>query len=481
VLDRLLRDGAIYGSADALSRVVAFVTFPIIAGVLSLDGFGLLELAMTLVTMGGVLVRCGMNNAVQRFYWDPLTTEDQRPSVVSAGLTITLVLGILLALLAYAFHPMVLSLGGARVAPLGAVGVLGLALLLPLTTWNQFLQDILRLHFVPWKFLGFSFLTRAFSAVLAAVAALMLHAGVGGILFAQALVLLVSFPLGLWLIRKDLTIRMSPVWTKRLLAYGAPLILTEAAFWLFSSIDRWMLASMVGAHEVGIYSAAFRISVLASFVAMAFGMAWSPYAVKLQSEYPNSFKDIYSEILVLLLLVMLTIGGAIALFSGEVIAVLLPVEFAGAAAPLCILALCVVIQATQQVTAVGISMSQKTHLFVYLVWAAAGINVLINLALIPQMGATGAAWATLVAHLMLTMGYMFCSQRVYPIPYPKLRLLWLGAISAVLLWSALTLQSSEISANLIALKAAILITCVLLGWPAIRMQVLRPSKLLIQL
>jgi O-antigen/teichoic acid export membrane protein len=76
---------------------------------------------------------------------------------------------------------------------------------------------------------------------------------------------------------------------------------------------------------------------------------------------------------------MLMVGGTISLFAGELLALLLPIEYAGAAFPLSILAICVVVQATQQITAVGISMSLKTHLFAYLVWVAAGINVLINL------------------------------------------------------------------------------------------------------
>jgi O-antigen/teichoic acid export membrane protein len=468
ILGKLLKDSVIYGGGDALVRVVAFVTFPIIASALSVDGFGVLELAMTLVTMGGLVARCGMNNAVQRFYWDPLTPEQQRPVVVTAGLTITVTLGAVLALLAYAFHPLVLQSGGGHVAAMGAIGAVGLALLLPLTPWTQYLQDVLRLHFAPWKFMGFS-------AVLAAFAAVKLGAGVGGVIFAQALVLLVAFPLGLWLIRRDLTMGIDRAWAQRLLAYGAPFILTEAAFWLFASIDRWMLAAMIGAQEVGVYSASFRISVLASFVAMAFGMAWSPYAVKLQSEYPTRFKSMYAEILVLLLFVMLLVGGTIALFSGELVGLLLPSEFAGAAMPLCVLTLCVVVQASQQITAVGISLSKKTHLFAYLVWIAAGANVLLNLALIPHFGAVGAAWATLIAHLLLTVGYMLCTQRVYPIPFPKGRLLWLAALGAALLGSALALQSSELSITLIATKLAVVLLSALLGWAAVRMQVLRPS------
>ncbi len=475
LLVKLLKDTVIYGSSDALVRIVAFVTFPIIAGALSVDGFGVLELAMTLVTMGGLITRCGMNNAVQRFYWDPLTPEDRRPDLVTTGLFIIISLGIVLAFLVYIFHPLVLQSSGGEVAVIGTAGAVGLAFLLALTPWTQYIQDILRLHFAPWKFMGYSFVTRAFAAVLAAATAVALHKGPGGVLLAQALVLLVSLPLGLWLIKRDLSKRIDRVWAKRLLAYGAPFIFTEAAFWLFSSIDRWMLAALIGMQETGIYSAAFRISVLASFVSMAFGMAWSPYAVKLQGEFPTTFKAMYAEVLLLLIVVMMAVGGGVALFSPELVRALLPHEYEASSAALPVLAFCVVVQASQQVTAVGISMSGKTHIFAYLVWATAAINALINLPLIHHFGVAGAAWATLVSHMLLTMGYLVCSGYVYPIPYPIRRLLWLCMLGVALLACSLALQAHVPSIGLMALKLALLAVCLLLSWPALRLQALLHS------
>jgi O-antigen/teichoic acid export membrane protein len=472
MLRRIISDGIIYGGADALSRLVAFCIFPLIARALSVNGFGVLELTMTMVTMGGLVVRCGMNNAVQRFYWDDLTPGDQRPTLVTTGLTIIFGLGVMLAVMAFTFQALVLPSEEGSGTPFSAIGVIGFALLVPLTPWIQYLQDVLRLHFARLKFVAFSFLTRSFSTILAAVAVVMFSGGVESVLFAQAIVLLVAFPLGLWLIRQDLTKQIDLLWGKRLIVFGSPYILTEAAFWVFSCIDRWMLASMIGADEVGVYSAASRISNVGSFLSLAFGMAWSPYAVKLKSEFPTQYKYIYAEMLVLLLVVMLLVGGGIAMFSGELLAMLLPVEFAGAATPLAILGLCVVVQASQQITAAGISLSSKPHLFVYLTWIAAGVNALLNLIFIPNLGATGAAWATLVSHLVLTAGYLLCTQRVFPIPFPVVRLLWLAAIGVALLWSALVLHSSEMTFSLTLFKLAILLGCITLGWSAVRMQVL---------
>jgi O-antigen/teichoic acid export membrane protein len=475
MLSNLVRESLIYGGSDALARIVAFFTFPIVASALSVEGFGILDLGMTVVAMGGAIARCGMNNAVQRFYWDPLTNKAQRPHLVTTGLIITTSLGVAISGLCYALYQIALRLEYDVGIGLGVVGLAGIGFLIPLTTNTQYLQDVFRLHLAPWKFFGFAFCTRTCSTVLTAVAVATFHIGVDGVLMAQALVLLACFPLGLRLIRKDLTRYTDPIWSRRLLAFGAPFILTEAAFWLLGSIDRWMLALYMGAQEVGVYSAAFRISTLVGFLSLAFGMAWSPYAVKLKTEYPTQYTRMYSEILVLLIVVMLFAGGGLALFAGELLAMLLPAEFAGAGTPLVILAFCVVVQASQQITAVGISLSLKSHLFVYLVSGAAGANALLNMALIPAMGATGAAWSTLAAHLLLTCGYIVCTRFVYPIPFPIIRLLCLAGIGVVLLAAALMLYSQELSFNRIAVKLVILFSCTALAWLTVRLRVLQPG------
>ena len=69
-------------------------------------------------------------------------------------------------------------------------------------------------------------------------------------------------------------------WIKKLIIYGYPFIFSGLAYWIFGSIDRWMLAYLTDIKEVGIYSVAFRFSMIPMFLANAFGQAWSPLAIK---------------------------------------------------------------------------------------------------------------------------------------------------------------------------------------------------------
>ena len=75
IFRRLAKDSVIYGGADFLTKLFSFFTFPIIAAVLSPKIFGTLELILTSTALLGLIMNCGLNNSVQRFYWDKNTTK----------------------------------------------------------------------------------------------------------------------------------------------------------------------------------------------------------------------------------------------------------------------------------------------------------------------------------------------------------------------------------------------------------------------
>ena len=93
IIERLAKDVVFYGGSDLVTKMLTFAAFPIIAAALSLKGFGALELILTVTSLLGVVVNCGLNNAVQRFYWDKNTLSSNRPSIVTSGLVAQLLFG----------------------------------------------------------------------------------------------------------------------------------------------------------------------------------------------------------------------------------------------------------------------------------------------------------------------------------------------------------------------------------------------------
>ena len=412
----LARDSFVYGGADLVSKAIAFFTFPLIAAGLSPLEFGALELLMTAVALLGIVANCGLNNAVQRFYWDPETPGDRRPVLVSSGLAALLILlsiSFLLGLVAvaviapwFAFWKLPMS----WVAPVAAL------VLMVGSQTAQYLLDVVRLHLKPWRFFGVSLVARVAGAIAGVIAVVWLEMGLDGLLVLQAAVLLLALPVAAAAVKQDLTWDVCVQSCKKLLRFGYPFVYSGIAFWLFGSIDRWLLAAFSSVEEVGIYSVAYRLASVLMMVSLAFGQAWAPLALKARSDDPSGYRSLYADVLLLLACGMLLLGGCIAIFSGELIRLLMPSEYAGAAWPLAILCLAVVVQSTTQVTAIGISLEGKTSLFARLSWLTVGLNLVLSLILIPGFGATGAAMATALSYSFLTGSYLYCSQALHPLP-----------------------------------------------------------------
>jgi O-antigen/teichoic acid export membrane protein len=297
------------------------------------------------------------------------------------------------------------------------------------------------------------------------IAVVSLGLGIDGLLTAQAIVLTLVLPVALLLIRKDIKFsKINMIWLKELVQFGHPFIFASLAYWLFGSMDRWMLASMHSVEEVGIYSVAFRFASIVLFVSTAFGQAWSPTAMKIRTDHPDSYRTIYGQVLLLLVFVTLIVGGALALFSGELISLIMPQEYLKSSLPLVILCFAIIFQSSQQVTAIGISLEKKTYIFARLAWLAAVINFIGNYLLIPHFGASGAASATLISYIVLTVSYFYYTQKLHPIVIN-----WRSLFSIMLLGTLVAIISIifvNTSLNFVIIYSKIFLAAVFLviGW-----------------
>ncbi len=461
----LARDTMIYGASDAVARLIGFFTFPIIAAALSPRAFGTLELIMTVVGLAGAVAACGLNNSVQRYYWDASTTEADRPRIVSTGIYLLVVFSMALMALGLLFSPLIMNLIRRSSLPVGIIAIGSALLSIPATQALQYIQDVTRLHFAPFKFLAVVSLNRIAAAILAMIAVVSLHAGLDGYLLARVGATTLAIPVGLILIRKDLRPQFDRGWSGRLVSFGYPFIFASVAYWLFGSMDRWFLATMSSVEESGIYSVSYRFASILTFAVSAFSQAWSPYAIKVKTDHPESYRLVYGRVFVILFFGLLVVGGGIMLFAGELIKLTMPEGYAKSVTPLVILCMGLILHGTTSVTAVGISLEKRTSIFATLTWITAGINAVGNYLLIPRLGAVGAAWSTAASYLVLTVGYLYFTQRLHPMKIKWSRLIVLVALGTVIGFVALIMNHYAFQWRTLLIKLAIAAACLGLAIP----------------
>ena len=412
--NRLGRDVAVYGGTDLMFRLAQFVALPVYAYHLSVADFGILALLTVSATLLGMVVNLGVSNSVQRFYFDPATPERDRPLLVSSGLAQLLLAGILVVGIAF------LVLQGLRDDIAGAYGIAWPLVLMALLTVlpdqvAQYSLDALRLQFAPLGFVVVALVKNLIGVLLGLWFLLAWDMGVAGLLLGPLLAAAAAAPLGLVMIRRGLVARIDPAVIRRVFHFGYPYVLAGAAYWVFGSMDRWMLIELADIEQVGLFSIAFKFATVLTFLISAFGQAWSPIAYKMSAEEPR-YREYFARILSLWLFVLAALGLVLALFAPEIMRLLTPPEYWPATPILAIAAAGVVLYGTTLITAMGISLEKRTMLLSAAAWAAALANLAVNLVLIPRFGGVGAAVATLLSYAVLTGLLLYWSQRLHPLP-----------------------------------------------------------------
>jgi len=448
---QLLKDSALYGFADFLFKILSFFTFPIFAHLLSVNDYGIMSFASVITGFIGMFLSLGLSNAVQRFYFDNDFAEDSRPHLVSTGYIVMAVWAILITglciLVAYFFRAYTLH---KYQLPFS---YLALALLTNVPTMLLgYSNDTIRLHFKPVNFFIMALCRNLAGVVLAIILMKYYHMGLWGYFIANLIGALIFVPLGIYLTKKDCKLIFDKKLAKTIVRYGYPFIFTGLAYWLFGSMDRWMLGEFSNMEQAGLYSIAFKIGSVVLFVNSAFGQAWSPVAIKLSVENPDTYKLMFSKLLTYWFALLLLIGSVTILFSMEFFRITTPVAYWKAVNISIWVTSGLVVSGTTQLTAIGISISKKTKYFSYVAWITAVINFLINFLLIPKFGAIGSAIATTITYIILSGGYLLISQKVHYMPLEKLKLTLIFTMLLIVIGASLYINSFDWSINMVLIK-----------------------------
>lgn len=179
-------------------------------------------------------------------------------------------------------------------------------------------------------------------------------------------------------------------------------------------IDALLIAAMLTISNVGIYSAASRLSEAWSVLAMAIVTATFPGLVKVARTDPQAYGAKLSKLLRLLIWLSLSGGVVIALCAPVIISLLYGQAFEGASTVLAIHVFGGIFLFVRTAVSRWLIIED---LFVFsLVSHAMGaaVNVLLNIWLIPPYGVAGAAWASVVSYATSGVLFLLVSSRSRP-------------------------------------------------------------------
>ena len=418
---QLARQTVVYGLSGVALPAVGMITLPIFARAFTPAEYGLVELSMVGLAVALAFADAGFASATQRSFYDYRDEQIvERKTVVTTGFCATSVAALLVAAILLATREHVAGFLFDRKDETDLITLVALSI--PLWIAASFLREVMRLRFRAAPYLVSTVLGAVLSGAVGVAAVLALDYGVEGVLLGIVAGNAAAALYGAIAVRHDLSRHLSAFELRRMLAFGLPLVPAGLALWGLTFVDRIMLSRLGDLDEVGKYAVASRVSGVINLVVTGFLLALSPYLLSIYAEDRGLEKIMRGRALTYLTFGLTLASLCVTVFGREIVSLVAPAydDAYKAVGPLTFSA---VAFGLSGIVMAGISLARRTTYFALLAGGAAGINVGLNLALIPRFGMVGAAVAAGAAYGCLALAYYLVGQRVYPTPYEPAKVL----------------------------------------------------------
>jgi O-antigen/teichoic acid export membrane protein len=451
-LRRVSRQLLAYGTADAAVLAVNVVLLPIYTRVLQPAEYGALALLLVFEAVLKPTLRCGLDAAYLRLYFD-YPHDGERRSLSTTVLVFILALnGAVLALL----WP--LSAWLTRLV----VGDLQYTSALRLVALNTGLSNLAFLPLILFRvqerasLVGtLTFLRSIATVVVRLILVVGLRQGIFGLMLADVIVtsllVLGLTPTLLSMIGGTISRPM----IRASLRYGFPQVPQGLLSQVMSMSDRYVLGMFLPLRDLGVYSIGSTMASVLKLYPVAFESAWMPFAFS--SLRRRDAPEMFARLASYAFAVMCFAALGVILFAGPVTRLVLPASFHRAPDVVPLLALGITIQAAAWFMATSINVAKRTSRYPLATSVGAVASLGGSLLLIPRFGVMGAAAGVVCGQAALTVATGWFAQRYYRIPYESRRLARTAAVTAVLVATGLWLRGPSPTWNLaeaLALLAA---------------------------
>jgi O-antigen/teichoic acid export membrane protein len=277
----LLKDTVIYGSAAAISKAFALITFPLLARHFSVAEYGVLDYFFVLASLLAISFVFGQDSAVARYFYE---NEDagERRQLISQSLVFQLAgLALVLPLLWLSAEWLMALLieVPARVLLFRIV-----LLQLPFILLIAFSQGLLKWTFSRGRYLIMSIGFTVVQTILLVIAVLVFDVGIQGALLVTLITSALFGILGLFFVRQWL------VWPKdfrrlrEILPFAIPYGVICVASAFSPMLERTLTSTLLGAEDLGLYAAATKIAMLIGLLVNAFQTAWGPFSLSIHKQ-----------------------------------------------------------------------------------------------------------------------------------------------------------------------------------------------------
>lgn len=290
--------------------------------------------------------------------------------------------------------------------------------------------------------------------------ALLIEPSFYAIIYSVFLGHLVCLIYGIWIERDIWRPQLQIDWSeiKELLSFGMPYVPTFLLIWLLQGMDKIAIKQFSDFQELGLYNAAFKLVAVINVAKVGFIDFWIPTSLE-HFEKNRDDRGFFARmaLMVSFIAVLLSLG---VLAASPLIINLLGTEYQEALYIMPFLLFVPIMNLFSELTGRGIGFMKRTKYNMYASFMAVVVNLGLNYALVPKLGAVGAATATAAAYYVFFVAKTYFSQRLFSVPFPLLKmhiaLLLMAAVSSFLVivkpgWLLFTLTPAALAVGVVYL------------------------------
>ena len=251
---------------------------------------------------------------------------------------------------------------------------------------------------------------------------------------------------------------------KDMLVYGGPLLIASIAIIINETSDKillkWMLLDDYGLYnakaQVGIYGGVYKLSIIISLFIQAFRYAAEPFFFSQEREKDS--RDTYALIMKYFVIVCSIIFLGVMLYLDQLKHFVNNEAYWEGLHIVPILLFANIFLGIFYNLSVWYKLNGKTKYGAYIALIGAGITIVLNLILIPIIGYTGSAWATLACYSSMAIISYLLGQKYFKINYSLKSIFFYLGLAFVLYWASTLLNLQEESIFKFGINSFIFIT-----------------------
>ncbi|WP_409252047.1 lipopolysaccharide biosynthesis protein [Bacillus sp. SCS-153A] len=234
---------------------------------------------------------------------------------------------------------------------------------------------------------------------------------------------------------------------KEVVIYSLPFIAALSMEAIILNTDRYLIGWLMDKKAVGIYAVSYDLAKQILFLLMMIiNLAAYPLVVKaLETGGIKECQKQLNENTTMLLMVALPATTGMILLSVPFTDLFLGDEFQGKAASIfSLIALAILIQGFKMYYFdLAFQLGKNTKLQIWPVLAAAVLNIILNIILIPEYGISGSAYATIISYILSVILSALIGKRIFPLTFPFKEVGKVAAattLMGLLIWPALSID-----------------------------------------